>query len=41
MRRGALEIGTEREQLLTLRLSKRGRTPRNHVQKWNFLQVEL
>jgi hypothetical protein len=30
MRPGALEIGTEREQLLTLRLSKRRRTPRDH-----------
>src|SRR5271168_649591 len=30
MRPGALEIGTEREQLLPLRLSKRRWTPRDH-----------
>src|SRR5580700_6868034 len=30
MRPGALEIGTEREELLPLRLTKRRRTPRDH-----------
>jgi hypothetical protein len=30
MRAGAFEIGAEREELLPLRLTKRGRTPRDH-----------
>ena len=38
MRPGALEIGTERDELLPLRLTKRRRTPRDHGRDGNRLQ---